>query len=83
MAKHPLAIAWDEWSQSDDGVRCADATTMGAHAKQSYYLSKRLWRAFQAGIAAQEKLSGAAQRPTAKAPRRNRRSVSLAKRCTK
>ncbi len=75
MAKHPLSIAWDEWSQSDEGVRCADATTMGAHAKQSYYLSNRLWRAFQAGIAAQEKLSGATKSAGGKTVKCKRISV--------
>lgn len=42
--KHPHAIAWDEWLESDEGSRMSSGTTSGQ------YLYNRLWWAFMAGI---------------------------------
>lgn len=51
MKKHPLAIAWDEWLASPEGIGCArfDNLTRGV------YLTNRLEAAFNAGAGAGER----------------------------
>lgn len=49
VKKHPDAVAWDEWIDSEEGKKCRDATTLGSSAYHNQYLQNRLWRAFMAG----------------------------------
>lgn len=48
IAKHPLAIAWDEWLASVQGQGCVNFGNLTA----GYYLENRLHAAFNAGAAA-------------------------------
>ncbi len=43
-AKHPDALAWEEWLASEQGVKCTDGSAVGE------YLRNRLWWAFRAGV---------------------------------
>lgn len=58
ITKHPLAIAWDEWIASDEGISCIDTLPTART-----YLENRLSRAFDAGVKAQEKLMAAGHGP--------------------
>lgn len=42
--KHPDTIAWENWIESNEGVKAAEGETSG------YYLQNRLLRAFMAGV---------------------------------
>lgn len=52
ISRHPLAIAWDEWIESEEGHGCADAGTLGLSTGKRQYLENRLNRAFMAGAKA-------------------------------
>lgn len=73
MKTHPLVVSFSEWLQSDQGQSCSDPSFC-ISLRYRQYLENRLWHAFQAGVAAQEKLSGAAHRPTAKVIKPSKRS---------
>lgn len=45
MEKHPDAIAWEEWLNSEEGKKCTEGSAEGV------YLQNRLWKAFMAGRA--------------------------------
>lgn len=55
MDRHPMAIAWDKWIASEEGVGCA-ADSVSAQDPENL-----LWRAFQAGSAAKEALKEQAE----------------------
>ncbi len=54
MKKHPLAIAWDEWAESNPDSFVAG--TLGTKAP-NVYLKNRIHAAFNAGTAAQRHIS--------------------------
>lgn len=59
MNKHPLAIAWEEWLASDEGKAAANPDTLPVITSGRQFLENRLKRAFDAGVAAAEKIQTA------------------------
>lgn len=43
FVKHPAAIAWNKWLESEEGFKCQEGNANGQ------YLQNRLWHAFMAG----------------------------------
>jgi len=52
IARHPLAIAWDEWLASDEGRSCRAPAE--ALSREGPYLDNRLHCAFDAGASSAE-----------------------------
>lgn len=51
IARHPLAIAWDEWLASGEGEECVE---LPLPTNTYHYLVNRLHRAFDAGATASQ-----------------------------
>lgn len=52
LKRHPLAVAWDKWLESEEGKKVANPDTLGSHAGP--YLENRLRVAFMAGTQVME-----------------------------
>lgn len=55
IQKHPLAVEWDNWLASKEGVDASNPHTLGID-KARTYLENRLHRAFDAGVEAGRKV---------------------------
>lgn len=42
VERHPLAIAWDEWMLSEEGMKATNPSTLGPPERSSIYLINRL-----------------------------------------
>lgn len=56
--RHPLAIAWDYWRETDTGRKACDPATLGPTLSARQYLENRLQQAFQAGASVEDTLCG-------------------------
>jgi len=54
--RHPLAVAWDEWSAAEEGFGALHGINIGVSEKYNVYLVNRLRLAFDAGAAAERKI---------------------------
>ena len=58
IKRHPDAIAWDKWLESDEGKRCSSPDSF-CPSNYAEYLRNRLHNAFEAGLkAAREAADG-------------------------
>lgn len=48
LKRHPLSIAWEEWIESEEGIKCTSGSA------SAIYLGNRLQSAFMAGAKAGE-----------------------------
>ena len=54
-----LSLEWQEWVNSDDGIRCRTLWTLGSGGRSVEYLQNRLKEAFLAGARAQRQYDDA------------------------